>query len=400
MARRNAPPGSQTSLREANRARVIESLKRHGRLTQIELAGSTGLSPATVSNIVKELTASGLLHTSFTTSSGRRATLVSLARRLGLVAGVHYSSRHLHLAIADTGRTIVTQSSLPLPLDHRHDSELDRLALLLGDMMESLGGSLSDLLGVGVALPAPIDPRTGMVSTPGLLRGWEGVDVAESLAARIGRPVHVDSEANLGGLAEAREGNGRSAASSVFIRVGHTISAGLVVNGDLFRGVNGKAGQIGHVTLDEHGPICRCSNRGCLETYASGPALLSLFPPSEGMHRLSDLLQAAESGDSAARRVIADAGRHIGIAAASLCNLFDPEVIVVGGELGQAGEILMAPMRHSLERTALPSADGLPEIVEASFGEWAETRGSIAIALDHVSVDAQLPAAPALPITA
>ncbi|HKP05673.1 MAG TPA: winged helix-turn-helix domain-containing protein, partial [Microbacterium sp.] len=156
MARRQAPPGSQTSLREANRARVIESLKRHGRLTQIELAGSTGLSPATVSNIVKELTASGLLHTSFTTSSGRRATLVSLARRLGLVAGVHYSSRHLHIAIADTARTIVTQSSLPLPLDHRHDSELDRLALLLGDMMESLGGSIADLLGVGLALPAPI----------------------------------------------------------------------------------------------------------------------------------------------------------------------------------------------------------------------------------------------------
>ena len=400
VARRNAPPGSQTSLREANRARVVESLKRHGRLTQIELAGSTGLSPATVSNIVKELTASGLLHTSFTTSSGRRATLVSLARRLGLVAGVHYSSRQLHIAIADTARTIVTQSSLPLPLDHRHDSELDRLALLLGDMMESLGGSLADLLAVGLALPAPIDPRTGMVSTPGLLRGWEGVDVAESLSVRIGRPVYVDSEANLGGLAEAREGNGRAAASSVFIRVGHTISAGLVVGGDLFRGVNGKAGQIGHVTLDENGPICRCSNRGCLETYAGGPALLSLFPPSEGMHRLGDLLHAAEAGDGAARRVIADAGRHIGIAAASLCNLFDPEVIVVGGELGLAGEILMAPMRHSLERTALPSAGGLPEIVGASFGEWAETRGAIAIALDHVTVSAQLPAASSLPITA
>ena len=395
MARRGAPPGSQTSLREANRARVIESLKRHGRLTQVELAGSTGLSPATVSNIVKELTASGLLHTSFTSRSGRRATLVSLSRQLGLVAGAHFSSRQLHIAIADVTRAIVTQSSLPLALDHRHDAELDRLSLLLGDMMESLGGQISDLLAVGLALPAPIDPRTGRVSTPGLLRGWEGVDVAAALTARIGRPVHVDSEANLGGLAEAREGSGREASSSVFIRVGHTISAGLVVGGDLFRGVNGKAGQIGHVTIDENGPICRCSNRGCLETYAGGPALLSLFPPGDGMQRLGDLLQAAEAGDGSSRRVIADAGRHIGIAAASLCNLFDPELIVVGGELAQAGEILMAPMRHSLERSALASAGGLPEIVGASFGEWAETRGAIAIALDHVTVDSQ-----SMPITA
>jgi len=390
VVRRTSPPGSQSSLREANRARLVESLKRHGRLTQVELAGSTGLSPATVSNIVKELTAAGLLHTSFTSRSGRRATLVSLARQLGLVAGVHYTSRQLHIAIADVTRTVVSQTSLPLPLDHRHDAQLDRLAILLGELMESLGGSVADLLAVGLALPAPIDPRTGMVSTPGLLRGWEGVDVAASLTERIGRPVHVDSEANLGGLAEAREGSGRTASSSVFLRVGHTISAGLIVGGDLFRGVNGKAGQIGHVTIDENGPICRCSNRGCLEMYAGGPALLSLFPPDAGMQRISDLLQAAEDGDGSSRRVIADAGRHIGIAAASLCNLFDPELIVVGGELAQAGEILMAPMRHSLERSALPSADGLPEIVGASFGEWAETRGAIAVALDHVTVDADV----------
>lgn len=395
VARRGVPPGSQSSLREANRARVVDSLKRHGRLTQIELAGSTGLSPATVSNIVKELTATGILHTSVTSRSGRRATLVSLARQVGLVAGVHFSSRQLRIAIADATRTIVSQTTLPLALDHRADAELERLTLLLSDMMESLGGSVADLLAVGLAVPAPVDPRTGMVSTTGLLRGWEGVDIAQSLTLRIARPVFVDSEANLGGLAEAREGAARDAASAVFLRIGHTISAGLVVGGDLFRGVNGKAGQIGHVTIDENGPICRCSNRGCLETFAGAPALLSLFPPSEGMQRLSDLLGAAEAGDGSARRVIADAGRHIGIATASLCNLFDPELIVVGGELGEAGEILMAPMRHSLERSALPSTAGLPEIVGASFAEWAEVRGAIAIALDHVTVDAG-----AVPITA
>ncbi len=390
MASRSTPPGSQSSLREANRARLVESLKRHGRLTQIELAGSTGLSPATVSNIVKELTASGILHTSFTSRSGRRATLVSLAREVGLVAGVHFSTRTLRIAIADATRTIVTETTIPLAPGHRHDAELDRLSILLSDMMETLGGTMSDLLAVGIALPAPIDPRSGMVSTPGLLPGWEGIDVAESLSARIARPAFVDSEANLGGLAEAREGNGRSASSSVFIRVGHTISAGLIVGGDLFRGVSGKTGQIGHVTIDENGPICRCSNRGCLEMFAAGPALLALFPENEGMQRLGDLLTAADDGVAGALRVIADAGRHIGIAAASLCNLFDPELIVVGGELARAGEILMAPMRHALQRSALAASGGLPEIVAASFGEWAEARGAIAMALDHVTVDADV----------
>ena len=395
VARFQASPGSQTSLREANRARVIDSLKRYGRLTQVELAGITGLSPATVSNIVKELTAAGILNTSITSRSGRRATLVSLARRLGIVAGVHFSSRHLHIAIADATRTIVSQSTLPLPVDHRHDAELDRLALLLSDMMDSIGGTLSDILAIGLALPAPVDPRTGRISAPGLLRGWEGVDVAESLSARTGREVYIDSEANLGGLAEAREGATRTSASSVYLRVGQTISAGLVVGGDLFRGVNGKAGQIGHITLDENGPVCRCSNRGCLETYAGGPALLSLFAPDGAFRRLSDLVQAADVGDGRARRIIADAGKHLGIAAASLTNLFDPEAIVVGGELARAGEILLAPMRHALERAALSASGELPEIIEYSFGEWTETRGAIALALDHVTVDSESVALPA-----
>lgn len=393
MARRSTPPGSQSSLREANRARLLDSLKRHGRLTQIELSGATGLSPATVSNIVKELTAGGVLHTSFTSRSGRRATLVSLARQVGLVAGAHFSPRKLHVAIADATRTVVAESSLPLAPDHRHDAELDRLSLLLGDMVDGLGGSLSDLSAVGLALPAPVDPRTSVISTPGLLPGWDGVDIARSLAARIGRPVHVDSEANLGALAEAREGAARGASSSVYLRVGHSISAGLLVDGELFRGMSGRTGQIGHMTIDEKGGLCRCGNRGCLETVAAGPALLAGLTEDDGIHRLRDLVTAAGDGVASAQRAIADAGRHIGIAAASLCNLIDPERIVVGGELALAGEILLAPLRHSLERSIL--GGGVPEIVASSFAEWAETRGAIVLALDHVTVDAELVAFPA-----
>ncbi|THE06063.1 ROK family transcriptional regulator [Microbacterium oleivorans] len=372
---------------------MLDSLKRHGRLTQIELAGATGLSPATVSNIVKELTASGVLHTSFTSRSGRRATLVSLARQVGLVAGAHFSTRKLHVAIADATRSVVAETSLPLAIDHRHDAELDRLSLLLGDMVEGLGGSLSDLLAVGLAIPAPVDPRSSVISTPGLLPGWDGIDIARSLSARIGRPVHVDSEANLGALAEAREGAARGASSSVYVTVGHSISAGLLVDGELFRGASGRTGQIGHMTIDENGARCRCGNRGCLETVAAGPALLVGFGDADGIHRLRDLVTAAGDGVPAAQRTIADAGRHIGIAAASLCNLIDPERIVVGGELARAGEILLAPLRHALERSVL--GGGVPEIVASDFGEWAETRGAIALALDHVAVDADLVAFPA-----
>jgi predicted NBD/HSP70 family sugar kinase len=390
MTSRTPPPGSQTSLREANRARIVESLKLHGHLTQVELAGSTGLSPATVSNIVKELSASGVLHTSVTSRSGRRATEVTLARTLGLVAGLHFSSRHLRVAIADVARTVIAENHVPLALDHRHDRELDRAALLITDMLESVNATLSDLLAVGVGLPAPIDPRTGMVATRGLLRGWENVDVAAALTQRVGVPVVVDHEANLGAMAEFRSGAARGASDAAYLQVGHTISAGLIVGGAIYHGVGGKAGQIGHVTIDENGPICRCGSRGCLDTLAGGPALLELFRDDPAIQRLRDLLARAESGDASSRRVIADAGRHIGIATASMCNLVDPQLVVIGGELARAGEILLAPLRHALERSALSGSTGIPDVVQGELGDRAELMGCLALAIDSVAFDAEV----------
>ena len=385
----NPTPGSQTSLREANRARILDSLKRHGHLTQVELAGATGLSPATVSNIVKELAASGVLNTSVTSRSGRRATEVTLARKLGLVAGLHFSARHLRVAIADISRTVVAEHHVPLALDHRHDRELDRATLLLSDMLESVDATFSELLAVGIALPAPVDIRTGMVATPGLLRGWQGVDVAEVMSNRIGVPVFIDNEANLGGLAEARFGAARNTRGAAYLRIGHGVSAGLIINGAIYRGVSGKAGQIGHVTIDENGAICRCGSRGCLDTLVGAPALLELFRDDPGMQRIRDLLLRAEAGDPSASRVIADAGRHIGIAAASLCNLIDPELFVVGGELAQAGEILLAPMRHALDRSALAGSDGIPDLVQGELGDLAELLGSLALAIENVAIEAE-----------
>lgn len=384
---RNPTPGSQTSLREANRARIVESLQRHGHLTQVELAGITGLSAATVSNIVGELSAIGVLTTSTTTRSGRRAVEVTLARQAGLVAGLHFSSRHLRVAISDVDRTIVAEHHAPLAHDHKHDREMDRATLLLSDMVDSLDTSLSELLAVGMALPVPVNDASGIIATPGLLRGWDGVRIADAMSERIQLPVFVDTEANLGGLAEGRYGAARGARGAAYIRVGYTIGGALLIGGSPYHGVNGRAGQIGHVTIDENGPICRCGNRGCLETLAGGPALLDLFREDSRFQRLRDVVLRAEEGDAGARRAIADAGRHIGIAAASVANLFDPDLIVVGGELGEAGELLLAPMRHALERAAPAGGTDLPEVVQGTLGERAELLGCLALAIDNVAAE-------------
>jgi predicted NBD/HSP70 family sugar kinase len=355
-------------------------------LTQVELAGATGLSPATVSNIVKELSSVGVLHTAPSTRSGRRAQHVTLAHALGLVAGVHFSTRHMRVALADVAHTVLAEQHMPLAKDHRADNELDKTTLLLADMLDSVDAQMGEVLAVGVALPAPIDRASGTTARSGIMRGWDGVNVARVLQARLKRPVYVDNVANLSALAELRMGAARGKTDAVFIDVADGIGAGLIIGGKIIRGHSGTAGEFGHTTIREGGPLCRCGNRGCLEAIASGSAILARLREHHSSLKLGDLVIRAMTGDSECIRAIADAGKQIGIAAANLCNLLDPERIVVGGELARAGELLLGPMRHALERAVVVGEDAMPDIVQGQLGERAATVGAIVYAIDQVNI--------------
>lgn len=383
-------PGSQTSLREANRARIVSAVQQRGSLTQIELAGVTGLSPATVSNIVKELTGAGVLHTSPATRSGRRALQVTLARNLGLVAGVHFGTRSLRVALADASMRVLADQRMPLALDHRADTGLQRAAMLVEEMLASVDASPNELLAVGVGVPAPVDVRTGSVATLGMLRGWDGVVVPDLLEAELGAPVTVDNDANLGALAEARYGAGAGHDAVAYLRVSHGVGGGLVLGGRLVHGRAGVAGEIGHVTIDENGPVCRCGNRGCLETFVGAGVILGMLSESRGHMTLRDVIAQARDGDPGCRRVLFDAGQHLGVAVASLCNLFDPEIVVVGGQLAEAGEALLGPMRTVVHQRTVPAAMGPVDVVASELGSSAEVRGALAVALDAARVTGSL----------
>ena len=378
--------GSQTSLREANRGRIVDAVKKYGGLSQIELAGLTGLSPATVSNIVKELSNAGVLHTAPSTRSGRRAQHVTLAHALGLVAGVHFSTRHLRIAVSDVAHTVVAESHMPLAKDHRADNELDRVMLLLADMLESVDAAMIDVLAIGIALPAPFDQRTGTVAGNGFMRGWDGVEVADVMQKRLQRPVFVDTAANAAALGELRLGAARGRSDVVYIDVGERIAAGLVLGGRVYAGHAGIAGELGHTVIREGGPLCVCGRRGCLQAVAGGAAILENLQEGGRGLKLQDVILHAMAGDAASIRAIAEAGSAIGIATANLCNLLDPERIVVGGELGHAGELLLGPMRREVEDSIVASGVRAPEIMQSQLGPMATALGAATMAIDRVSI--------------
>jgi predicted NBD/HSP70 family sugar kinase len=241
---------------------------------------------------------------------------------------------------------------------------------------------LASVLGVGLGLPAPVDQRSGTISASNILPEWAGLAAGEQLAARLGRPVIVDNDANLGALAETLWGAGRGIDTLAYVKVATGIGAGLVLDGKLFRGVSGQAGEIGHVTLDEHGDVCRCGNRGCLELVAGGAALVAALRRTHGeLDSVEDVVALAAGGDRAARRLIADAGAHLGVAAAGLVNLVDPQRLIVGGELGRAGDVLLEPLRRSLRRSAVRPAADAAEVVRAELGDRSEVLGAVAVVL-------------------
>ena len=287
-------PGSQPSLREANSARIVEAVKAYGRITQVELASATGLSAATVSNIVNQLLEQGVVGTSATTRSGRRAQLVSLRPSSALAVGMHIGRRSLGLVLADATLEVVASTRMPLPADHRSDTTLDRAALLVADLADQVGADMEHIGGVGLALPSSVGRggRTGAFQLP----GWEELDVDE-LSARIQRRVLVVKEADAGALAESRLGALRGVEGALYVHASHTTESSLVLRGVVHGGFRAGAGALGHVRVDAAGQICRCGARGCLNTVVSGEALAELVRLSHGPMDLRSIVKAARDGD-------------------------------------------------------------------------------------------------------
>jgi predicted NBD/HSP70 family sugar kinase len=204
--------------------------------------------------------------------------------------------------------------------------------------------------------------------------------LAQELTLRLGLPVHVDNDANVGALGESTFGAGRGTRVMAYLRLSAGIVAGLVIDGRPFRGARGVAGEIGHVLVDPQGPICRCGNRGCLETFVAGPALCELLRRSHGPLTVKDQLRLAKEGDAGCQRVIADAGSVVGRAVADLCNYLNPDLVVVGGDLSVAGDLVIEPMREAVRRYAIPAAADDVEIVAGTLGDRAELLGALALA--------------------
>jgi predicted NBD/HSP70 family sugar kinase len=381
-------PGSTASLRTANQNRVLDVLRRQtaerrseGRLTQADLARMTGLAPATVSNIVREFAAAGLVATE--PGSGRRGTSVRLAARAGLVGGIDFGHSHVSVAIGDLTGHVLSEEWQPLDPAHSHEEGLARAGDMLNRELAGLGFERSALRTIGLGLPAPVIDDVVRSST--ILPGWVGVNARRVAQEHLARPVHIENDANLGALAEHRVGVARGHSTCIFLKLSSGVGSGIIIGDHLFHGAGGIAGEVGHLTVDENGPVCRCGSRGCLEAYASSGSVLDLMSTQMPGATLDDVVAAAEAGNASALRSLEDAGFHLGWGIGSLVNILNPSLVVVGGDLARAGDLLLGPARVGLRRHALDAVAATPVVV-SKLGHRASLIGSVLLAAEQTEL--------------
>lgn len=377
--------------RQMNRLRIIEALYRHPLSSRADLARRAQLSRATVSTLVDELMRAGLveerpaaeaLRTSAEGSVGRPPVLLSLVSRAAFAVGLDFGHQHIRVALCDlTGEPIVDDYSVA-EVDHAPVESLDLAHQLVRDALCSAAVTPGQLLGVGMGLAVPIDKATGELEADGILPGWHGIRPAAEMEARLGIPVVLDNDANVGALGEKAFGAARGVDDLIYIRLSAGIGAGLILEGHPYPGVAGVAGEIGHVLSDPSGPICRCGNRGCLEAVASPVAVAALLERSVGQPvTVQRLLELVAGGHRGARRAVAEAGEAVGRALSMCVNVLNPELVVVGGDLAQAGEILLEPIRAAIERHSVAPAAAAVRVTAGMLGARAEVLGAAALIL-------------------
>jgi predicted NBD/HSP70 family sugar kinase len=382
------PRGNRTLIRAINRTSVLNIIKNQGPISRTEIAEETRLSAATITGIVGELLRKNLVYEKETGESrgGRRPILVALNSKGAYSIGIKLSADHATAALIDLEAAVISKHTCTLE-GSTVDDAVKCISETVRYVLEKTEINTELLLGVGVGLAGIIDPRVGILKYSPIF-GWLDVPLVEMLQAALGVPVLIDNDVNTLTFTEKWFGAGRGIDNFLTVTVGRGVGLGIVVNGRIYRGWFGGAGEFGHTVFNPIGPACICGKKGCLETYVSDPALLRMASEarregdiSKAVEDVDVLLALAQEGDLGAIRVYERAGIALGQGLANLINLLNPELIIISGEGAQAGDLLFEPMHKSLNNHVMPI---LAKDIQIRVDEWdddAWARGAASLVL-------------------
>lgn len=386
----------------------VKSLNKHivldeirfttGGVSRIELSRRLGLTRAAVTSIIKELIATGVVREAENTKNGStRKVILEIVAEQGYVIGVDMGATHVMAVVTDYSSNVICEREIEIDIAKGPEICLNLVDKVVRQVIAEAGLTLSDIGSVGMGVPGPVLADRGVVSAPPIMPGWDDFPIRESLAQKWGCYVHLNNDAELGALGEWAFGAGRNISNLAYLKVGTGIGAGLMFNSNIYHGTSGTAGEIGHVTINENGPVCTCGNHGCLEAFAGGKAVVKKAYEELGKGRKSqlvgfgdiyqitvhDIVTAARKGDLLSQQIIAQAGEYLGTAVASLVNLFNPNIVIIGGSLAESGDLLLNPIRSTVLKRSLTAASQVVKISTSLLGRRASAMGAVVQALSY-----------------
>jgi glucokinase-like ROK family protein len=401
--KRRYQTGDQALVREINLSSVLRYLHAGEPLSRAGLAGLTGLNKTTISSLVEELLQRGLIREVGldTSGNGRPAMLLDLNPRAGLVVGVALGVDFISVILADFVGDIHWRRLQEVDPAEGQEAMIRRTLAIVQEAMEVGRGEEARLLGLGIATPGTVDVEQGLlIFSPNLQ--WHDVAYRQIFESETGLHVFVDNDANASALAEHLFGAARQAQNFISIFAGVGVGGGLFLNGELYRGAGGFAGEIGHTNfmLEHYRRPCRCGSRGCWETSVAQDSVVErvrarlavgrnslvskLMAEQGAVLGLPIILQAAAAGDAQCLEALSETGALLGLGIANLINTFNPELVVLGGPLSEAGTYLLPPIEEAIRNTVLPEIAEQVHIVLSPFGADASVVGAVALAVDAI----------------
>jgi len=366
---------------------ILQLIRAGHAVTRSALIETTGLSRSTILQRLGVLLASGLVVEGAggrSPNGGRPPTMLTFNEDAGVVLAADVGARHARVAVCDLGGRALAEEEQPIVIGDGPDAVLDWLLGTFDRLLVQAGRPRADVLSVGVGLPGPVDFATGRPINPPIMPGWDGYPVADVLAEHYDRPAVVDNDVNIMAVGEHRV-HLAGLEHIVFVKVATGIGAGVITNGRVYRGTHGAAGDIGHIrSRADSDVLCTCGNRGCVGALASGSAVARQLA-ADGLDVSSavDVVALVAQAEPRAIARVRDAGRLLGEALASVVSVLAPTAIVVGGEMAEAREPLLAGIRETIYQRSLPLATRELAITTSRLGRRAGLVGAATVAIEH-----------------
>lgn len=368
-------------------------------ISRVELARELNLTRAAITSIINDLQAMGIVdEVEGKIRSGRKPIVLEINPHRGYVVGMDMGATHVTMLLANYAAHVVKDVEWTIDIDDGPQKIISQIDEHLHQMLMEMNLRMEEIKAICLGVPGPVVLRGGMVSEPPIMPGWDKFPIESYIQSLWDVPVTLGNDAELGAIGEWAYGAGRGEENLAYVKVGRGIGAGMLLDGQIYHGADGSAGEIGHITIDENGPLCSCGNRGCLEAMAGGNAVakravelvkkgqrteLSTIRPVDSIQS-KDVIAAACNGDLVAQQILSETGAHLGTAIAGLVNLFNPSMIIIGGGVSQIGDLLLEPIRQTVQKRSLRMASKRLRISTALLGRRSSAMGAVVQALSLI----------------